>query len=83
MKGNIPDAAKENLHVEFLPTWFDENAGTVTHEQPRFGLNHNVLGDDDRVSGGRDQAAVAADDALLIRMRWSDLRAFLNLRVLR
>ena len=49
---------------------------------PRFDLNHNVLGDDNRISGGRDQAAVAADDALLVENAVIDLRAFLNLRVL-
>ena len=44
--------------------------------------DHDVLGDHDRIRGGRDQAAVAADDTALVEDAVINLGAFLNLRVL-
>ena len=53
----------------------------IAFEETRL-LDHDVLGDHDRIRGGGDQAAVAADDAALIEDAVVDLGAFLNLRVL-
>ena len=46
------------------------------------GSDDDVLGDDDGVRGGRDQPAVAADDALLVQDAVVDLRALLDVRIL-
>lgn len=45
-------------------------------------LNHDILGDDDGICGGRNQAAVAANHTLLIQNAVVNLRAFLNMGIL-